>query len=131
MKKIIALALALILCLALAACGQAEPEPQETPTPEPAEAVSATAPPAEEPAEEPVEDPAEESGGESDALAATVELVRSLIGQPVQELYDAVGQPLSSDYASSCLVSGGEDGILTYDGFTVHTLRVDGEGDRV
>ena len=50
-----------------------------------------------------------------------------LIGQPVSKLYEAIGYPLSSSYASSCQGPGMEDGELYYDGFTVRTLR---EGDK-
>ena len=44
------------------------------------------------------------------------------IGQDVEALYEAVGYPVSSEYASSCLGSG-EDGELKYDGFTVYTYK--------
>ena len=44
------------------------------------------------------------------------------IGKTVEELYELVGQPESSDYAPSCL-GPGEDGNLYYDGFTVYTYR--------
>ena len=38
-------------------------------------------------------------------------------------LYDAIGMPTGeAEYASSCLVTGGKDGVLPYDGFTVYTL---------
>lgn len=43
----------------------------------------------------------------------------------VSELYAAVGQPNSSDYAPSC-IGDGEDGNLYYDGFTVYTYREGG-----
>ena len=38
--------------------------------------------------------------------------------------YAAIGEPVSSDYAPSCLGEG-EDGNLYYDGFTVYTYRDD------
>ena len=52
-----------------------------------------------------------------------LEQVLALKGKPVQELYDAIGMPTGeAEYASSCLVTGGKDGVLPYDGFTVYTL---------
>ena len=52
----------------------------------------------------------------------SAELARALIGEPVERLYEKLGEPLSADYAPSCLGSG-EDGELVYDGFTVFTYR--------
>lgn len=52
-------------------------------------------------------------------------LAESYIGKEVSELYDAIGEPESVSYASSCLGSG-EDGELVYNGFTVYTYK---EGD--
>ena len=46
-----------------------------------------------------------------------------LIGQPVDDLYKAIGKPKSANYSTSCLVLDGEDGLLEYDGFTVATTR--------
>ena len=57
---------------------------------------------------------------------APIEQASELIGGSVSELYDAIGQPADSKYASSCL-GDGEDGELYYDGFTVYTYRdIDG-----
>ena len=48
----------------------------------------------------------------------------SLIDHPVSELYDAIGQPLASDYTPSCVGDvASEDGELYYGGFTVYTVR--------
>ena len=52
-------------------------------------------------------------------------IAESYIGKEVSELYDAIGEPESVSYASSCLGSG-EDGELVYNGFTVYTYK---EGD--
>ncbi len=41
----------------------------------------------------------------------------------------AIGQPISSSYASSCM-GDGEDGELIYSGFTVYTYR-DASGEVV
>ncbi len=54
-----------------------------------------------------------------------LEKAQSCIGKSVQELYALIGEPVSSDYASSCLGEG-DDGNLYYDGFVVYTYR---EGD--
>lgn len=117
MKKTIALLLTALMALALVGCGgTAEfPAPTEAPA---TEAPAATAEPtAEEPAAEP------EESVEEDHLAGVIEQVLALKGQPVQELYDAIGMPTGEpEYASSCLVTGGKDGVLPYDGFTVYTL---------
>ena len=105
MKKIIALLLAALMAFALAGCGGNA----ETPAPTEAPATEAPAEPEENDAE--------------DEAAALVEQVLALKGQPVQELYDAIGMPTGeAEYASSCLVTGGKDGVLPYDGFTVYTL---------
>ncbi len=68
------------------------------------------APPEEQPAEQP---------------AASAESAASYIGKNVSSLISALGNPLSRTYAPSCL-GDGEDGELTYSGFTVYTYR---EGD--
>lgn len=52
-------------------------------------------------------------------------IAEELIGSEVSALFDAIGEPDSTDYASSCL-GPGEDGELHYNGFTVYTYR---EGD--
>lgn len=52
-------------------------------------------------------------------------LAESMIGEEVSKLIEAIGEPDSADYASSCL-GPGEDGELQYDGFTVYTYK---EGD--
>ena len=122
MKKFIALLLCAVLALSFAACGN-EPAPQPAPTEAPAATEAPTQPPVEEPApaEAPVEEPAEVEP-EADPVAELIEQVKALKGEAVSELYAAIGEPNSSDYASSCLVQGGQDGQLFYDGFTVYTL---------
>ena len=52
-------------------------------------------------------------------------LAESCIEKTVQELYDLIGEPESSEYVPSCL-GPGEDGNLYYADFTVYTYR---EGD--
>ena len=62
---------------------------------------------------------------ESEPVAATADAARAYIGQNVSSLIAALGAPMSSSYAPSCL-GPGEDGELFYDGFTVYTYREDG-----
>lgn len=96
MKKTFIFLLSLLLLLSLCACG-AQPQNETT-----------------EPTKE--EQPSKN----------LVEIAKSYIDKPIEDLYAVIGQPLSSDYASSCL-GPGEDGLLEYDGFVVYTYR---EGDK-
>ena len=50
------------------------------------------------------------------------ETAQQMIGENLTTLTDAIGEPNSESYASSCL-GDGEDGELSYDGFTVYTYR--------
>ncbi len=122
MKKILALLLAALMALALAGCGGNTETPAPTEVPATEVPAATEAPASEEPAV--TEAPAEPEGdGAEDRVAGMIELVLSLKGKPVQELYDAIGMPTGeAEYASSCLVTGGKDGVLPYDGFTVYTL---------
>jgi len=137
MKRLLITALAAAAVLCLCACGAAD-EPERVPvTPvQPHEAAepasgSEAAPPAEAPASgtdiaEPpaAEEPAaEEEDASAREMQARFEQAEALIGHPAQELFDILGEPESSQYASSCEVDGGEDGMLFYDGFYVWTLR--------
>ena len=106
MKKSIAI-LMLTLCLALlCACGEtAEPAP-ETPAPDAQEAA----------AQEPEEAPKEPSA---------LETALTFVDQDAAALVLAIGEPLETQYEASC--SGpGDDGVWTYDGFTVYTYRENG-----
>lgn len=121
MKKLTCLLLALTLLLGLAACGE---EPAEV-TEEPA---AGSVEPAVEPsaAPEASEAPAEESEAPAEEEPSPLEAAKAFEGAPLEDLIAAIGEPLSSDYAPSCLGEG-EDGNLYYDGFTVYTYRdVDG-----
>ena len=51
------------------------------------------------------------------------ELAKSFVDKPLSELQAEIGEPVSSSYVSSCLIPGGEDGELHYDGFTVYTVK--------
>lgn len=117
-----------------------EPADESGQTEEPQEA-----PPAEEPAQsepvqtEPVQTAPEESASEDAVQTGTSQvdnapapetggedlkaIAEGLVGRPVSELYAAIGNPLSSSYAPSCLVVDGEDGELIYDGFVVYTEK--------
>ena len=120
MKKLTCLLLALTLLFGLAACGE---EPAEV-TEEPA----GSAEPAVEPSAAPEESeaPAEESEAPAEEEPSPLEAAKEFEGAPLEDLIAAIGEPLSSDYAPSCLGEG-EDGNLYYDGFTVYTYRdVDG-----
>jgi len=118
--RILAAIFTLTMCLCLCACG-AEDKPAELPAPTEAPA------PAEEsaaPVEEPVDDAVAEAPAED--LKAIAE---SYIEKEVSELFDAIGMPKESNYASSC-IGEGEDGEHIYDGFTVYTYK-EGESEIV
>ena len=120
-RKILIPILCVVLALSLTGCDGAKAE-----TTEPTEAPAATAAPTEAPAATPAptEAPAATAAPEKadSETAALVEKILAMEGQPVEDLYALVGQPTSSDYTPSCLVTGGQDGQLEYDGFTVYTL---------
>lgn len=119
MKKLFVTVLTLALLLTLAACsGKDAPAPTAEATPAPSAAPETPAP--ETPA------PTPESAGEEPSRMAVAE---SFVGGEAAELIAAIGEPISADYASSCLGSG-EDGILEYEDFLVYTYR-NGESERV
>lgn len=123
MKRTYAVILLLALLLSLAACGApavSEPEeeaPQLTSVLPGASSQNAPAAPTEAPKETPVPEPDEKS-----QIAETVAKVKKMKGQPVANLIELLGEPISRDYSSSCLIEGGKDGQLVYDGFIVYTL---------
>ncbi len=58
--------------------------------------------------------------------AASVEMkqtAQQFIGEDLAQLTAAIGQPNSSEYTASNYLAGAVDGVLTYNGFTVVTLR--------
>ena len=121
MKKLTCLLLALTLLLGLAACGEEPAEVTEEPA---AESVEPAVEPSAAP--EASEAPAEESEAPAEEEPSPLEAAKAFEGAPLEDLIAAIGEPLSSDYAPSCLGEG-EDGNLYYDGFTVYTYRdVDG-----
>ena len=129
MKKSIAI-LMLTLCLALlCACGEtAEPAP-ETPAPDAQEAAAQTLPEAsaqepEEAAEQTDDAPAQEPE-EAPKEPSALETALTFVDQDAAALVLAIGEPLETQYEASC--SGpGDDGVWTYDGFTVYTYRENG-----
>lgn len=129
MKRLAVLLFVCLLALSLCACGAAPEAPAA-----PAEAAQAEAPAEPEPAASETAEPepaAPETAEPDDAEAAAdlLALAETFVGRPVSELIAAIGEPLATDYAPSCL-GPGQDGELTYDGFTVYTYR-EGENETV
>ncbi len=121
MKKTAVFLLCAALLFSLAACGGSEKEPAPTPTDSPAPAPAVTdEPQTPVPSQEPAvtQAPAEPDNDVSEIIAR----VRDMEGEPVEDLLAWLGEPISRDYSSSCLVQGGQDGQWEYEGFTVYTL---------
>ena len=134
-------ALCLICALLLIGCGSSAPAASPAPTETAAPAESAAPAETEAPAAETPESDAEpEPSTEPEAKLpdaglvqdtavtpspseALFELAKSYVDKPLSELQAEIGEPVSSSYVSSCLVPGGEDGELHYDGFTVYTVK--------
>lgn len=101
--------------------GSVSETPAVTPAPKPEETPVQTSAP--KPADPPAEVPAETTAPVTEAPAADPKTVAmGYIGRSANSLYAAIGYPVSSDYAPSCL-GDGEDGNLYYNGFTVYTYR--------
>ncbi|MBR0040439.1 MAG: hypothetical protein IJP64_03565 [Oscillospiraceae bacterium] len=130
MKKALCYALfAILMLLMLTACGGAAPTAAPTPAPTeeptaapPAPSLSSVLPGSDLQSAAPTA-PAESAPAVDEAM---LEAARACIEQDVDALYDAIGEPSGSSYASSC-IGPGEDGELYYEGFTVATYR---EGER-
>ena len=142
MKKLAVFALCAAVMLSVPACGvsvSVKPTqgPQESGAVNPvagtepvreSDGVSATAPgsdPQNSPdsavGTEPQPDPTPEQSASAEAKA----IAMSMEGQSTSALFDAIGQPQSADYTTSCM-GPGEDGNLYYDGFVVYTYREGG-----
>ena len=107
MKKMIVMLLAFVLLLGLCACGKEEAAPTEPainvqPKVEATVAVEETAAPTEAPTE---------AATEAAPAADQKTLAESCMDKDISELYALIGEPASSEYAPSCLVEGGEDGV--------------------
>ena len=131
MKKTFALLLVMGLMMSFVACGtqevavsenQEEPVPVETVSePVVEEIMAASESDAAALAE--MEPPASQTDITVDESGYNAAL--ELVGQPVQALYDAIGEPEDSQYAASCLEDNAEDGMLFYEGFYVWSLRTE------
>lgn len=124
MKKLIVMLLSVLMLLGLCACGSEAPEAEDIQI-DAQPKVEATTP-IEETTPATEAEPVVEETVAADPVADLKALAESCIDKDVSELYALIGEPESSDYAPSCLVQGGEDGMLYYDGFVVYTTR---EGD--
>ena len=134
-------ALCLICALLLIGCGSSAPAATPAPTGTAAPAESAApaeteAPAAETPEPDAEPDPSTEPEAKlpdaglvhdtevTPSPSETLfELAKSYVDKPLSELQAEIGEPVSSSYVSSCLIPGGEDGELHYDGFTVYTVK--------
>ena len=128
MKTTILSALLISMVLCLCACGQqAAPEPTPAPaSAPPAPVVTSTLPGADiTAAPAPVEEAPAAPEYDEEKFNAALDYK----GKDVSDLYEAIGEPADSSYASSCLGQG-DDGELYYDGFTVATYR-EGEKETV
>ncbi len=124
MKKTLIMLLAFVLTvLLLTACGSEKHEPTvvietpapvtETDKPAPTEEVQTTPEVPDETAQP------EGTGLDNEKYQAAL----GLIGETVEELYEAIGSPENQDYGPSCVGDpGDEDGQLDYEGFSVFTL---------
>ena len=135
-KNLILAGLCLLCALLLIGCGSTSPDPTPAPAETAAPAESAapveTEAPAETPAPEPRAEPVAtlpDAGLIRDTETAPspseelFELAKGYVDKPLAELQAEIGEPVSSSYVSSCLIPGGEDGELHYDGFTVYTVK--------
>lgn len=115
-KNLILMLLVAAMLFILCACGGSEEKPAD---------MESVLPGAESGVE--TEDEVQNSAEEEAAPEVNEDkaLAESMIGEEVSKLIEAIGEPDSADYASSCL-GPGEDGELQYDGFTVYTYK---EGD--
>ena len=128
MKRIMVSILALALLALLCACGEQEETTAQAPAAsvsENAEEKTAEAPaqePAAETTEESAEETTEEAVTEAPAEQSPLETALTFVDCDAAELVAAIGEPLETSYEESC-AGPGEDGVWTYDGFTVFTYR--------
>ena len=128
MKKLAFLFAALLL---LTACASQEEPPATTEAPFTEATVTETELLTETPTEAPTGAETTEEVSESLDCATTFEYAKTFIDKSVDELIDAIGEPVESYYEESC-IGDGYDGILTYSTFTVFTFReADGSAETV
>lgn len=129
MKRVLSLILLFTLALSLIGCGSKNAAATPGPDTASGSAVSGVPAGAEETEPPKVTDSPVDGQMPDAAQPATPEDLKAIaedfVDRPVEELYAAIGQPVSSSYAASCL-GPGQDGELAYDGFTVYTYK---EGD--
>ena len=125
MKKIFAILLIIALAAGLTACSAGNSAADAEPTMTPEEARLASETNASAIAEKEDEAPASDTDAETDTAA--YEQAMQYIGQPVEELYAAIGEPESANYAASCDEENAEDGMLFYGGFYVWTVKTETE----
>ena len=136
-NKLFSLFLILVLALSLCACGGKDtaPRPESGEASAAAESTAAPAPEVSAPEQPAIpalpdaglheQEETPEPYAEAE-IAQRLELAKSFLEKDVQDLIDALGEPLERSYAPSCLGTG-EDGELRYEGFSVYTFR---EGER-
>lgn len=140
MKKLAVFALCAAVMLSVSACevsvnppegsresGAVNPVTETEPGRESA-GVPATAPGAAsqtDPGSAPETAPQPDSPSGQPVSSEAKAIAMSMEGQSTSALFDAIGQPRSSDYTTSCM-GPGEDGNLYYDGFVVYTYREGG-----
>lgn len=106
-------------------------EPQSTAQSEAARPTpQQTAAPAPESTPEPTPEPTPTAAAAQAPQGEPKEIAQSYIGRSTAGLTDQIGQPLSTEYASSC-IGDGEDGIWYYEGFAVYTYRGTDGSERV
>lgn len=123
-RNLIISALCILCALLLIGCGSSAAPAEAVPSAEP---VAETAAPAESAAPTAsLPDANLEPAGEP----TPYEVAQDYIDRPLEDLLAVLGEPSASEYASSCLVQGAEDGMHQYDGFYVYTLK-DGDMETV
>ena len=131
MKRIMISLMALALLALLCACGETEQTAAQTAAPAAEEITEEKAPEtpeeaaAQELAREEREETIEEAAAEASEAQSPLETALTFVDHDAGELIAAIGEPQEKAYEESC--SGpGEDGIWTYDGFTVFTYLENG-----
>lgn len=131
MKRVMISLMALALLALLCACGETEQTAAQTTAPAAEEITEEKAPEtpeeaaAQELAREEREETIEEAAAEASEAQSPLETALTFVDHDAGELIAAIGEPQEKAYEESC--SGpGEDGIWTYDGFTVFTYLENG-----